>query len=207
MQAQIFTLHPNIDPETHRVQLTTMPSWLSTVYTYNCLEQERASRNYKDELLRLATAKNYMVFTSKADQDEADEAEENEQQDEDEDWDTKQARLFDETLNITVDEAETIRRKKGTASATAAEKRQLDKFTYTGYFERPVDGSHYVKVDKHVSKLVNICMTQRASPAAVLLHDKRKWGHTYAEMAHVSRSCSGCRTSWTRTRTSPASIS
>lgn len=68
----------------------------------------------------------------------------------------------------------------------AAEKRQLDKFTYTGYFERPVDGSHNVKADKHVSKLGNICMTQRASPATVLLHDKRKWEHTYAEMAHVS---------------------
>lgn len=186
MQSQIFRLNPELDPETHRVELKVMPSWLNSVYTYNCLEQERACNNYKDELMRLATAKNYMVFTS-PDQDEPEEHEEDAAEEvDDEDWDTKQARQFDETPDITVEEAEDIRRKKGTASATATEKLQLDKFNYTGYFERPVDGAHYVKINKHVSKLVNICMTTRATPAAVLLHDKRKWEHAYAEMVQAS---------------------
>lgn len=79
IQAHIFTLRPEIDPETHRVQLTFMPSRLSTVYTYNCPGTRTGQQELQDELLRRATAKNYMVFTLKTNQGEPDEAKENEQ--------------------------------------------------------------------------------------------------------------------------------
>jgi hypothetical protein len=180
-QAQIFQMNAGLNPDTNRIELKLMPTWLSRVYAFNELERERAKTNYRDELLRLASSKGYMVLfsSSPADDDEPEE-------DDKAAWAAHQAQQFDDTDDIGMQEANDIEKKVSSAQADHEEKLQLDKYKYKAYFSVPVDGQHFVDVNKHMGKLVNLCMTTRAGPDAVLYYDRNRWGPTYAEMANVS---------------------
>ena len=178
--ARILDVGSSFDREAGVVRIQPMPSWIATVYAYNCLEEERARADFRGELVRAALAKGYRVthegVASEIHDKGAAEAALRQ----------RRVREFDETAIIDTEQADEIGRRQARNRATEEDKRQLAKFKYQGLFTCAVDGEHYVTAGKRIGVLVQICISLRAAPlATVLERDVAKWQGSYAEMASV----------------------